>query len=94
MWQKVKECYASAQVPFAQEDINRAHRIRMEYTEKNSGKEVKSIIVNSSHGERENNSMMRDQKISKMVKRNQVANHFLSRLKQKGVNCYCLRLGN
>ena len=45
MWQKVKECYASVQVPFAQEDINRAHRIRMEYTEKNSGKEVKSIIV-------------------------------------------------
>ena len=30
---------------FAQEDINRAHRIGMEYTEKNSGKKVKSIIV-------------------------------------------------
>ena len=32
-------------MPFAQEDIDRAHRIGMEYTEKNSGKEVKSIIV-------------------------------------------------
>ena len=32
-------------MPFAQEDINRAHRIGMEYTEKNSGKKVKSIIV-------------------------------------------------
>ena len=33
------------QVPFAQEDINRAHRIGMEYTEKNSGKKIKPIIV-------------------------------------------------
>ena len=32
-------------MPFAQEDINRAHRIGTEYTEKNSGKKVKSIIV-------------------------------------------------
>ena len=32
-------------MPFAQEDIDRAHRIGMEYTEKNLGKEVKSIIV-------------------------------------------------
>ena len=32
-------------MPFAQEDIDRAHRIGMEYTEKNSGKEVKSLIV-------------------------------------------------
>ena len=45
VWQKVKECYKSVQVPFAQEDIDRAHRIGMEYTEKNSGKEVKSLIV-------------------------------------------------
>ena len=44
-WQKVKECYESVQVPFAQEDITHAHRIGMEYTEKNSGKEVKSIIM-------------------------------------------------
>ena len=43
--QKVKECYESVQVPFAQEDIDRAHRIGMEYAEKNSGKEVKSITV-------------------------------------------------
>ena len=46
VYQKVKECYESVQVPFAQEDIDRAHRIGMEYTEKNSGKKVKSIIVN------------------------------------------------
>ena len=45
MWQKVKECYESIQVPFAQEDISRIHRIGMEYTQKNPEKEVKSIIV-------------------------------------------------
>ena len=44
-WRKVKECYESVQVPFAQEDIDCAHGIGMEYTEKNSGKEVKSIIA-------------------------------------------------
>ena len=43
--QKVKECYESVQVSFAQEDIDRAHRMGMEYMEKNSEKEVKSIIV-------------------------------------------------
>ena len=43
--QKVKECYESVQLPFAQEDIDRAHRIGMEYTEKNSGKKLKPIIV-------------------------------------------------
>ena len=47
VWQKVKECYESVQEPFAQEDIDRAHRIETEYTEKNSGKKVKSIIVKS-----------------------------------------------
>ena len=45
VWQKVKECYDSVQVPFAQEDIHGAHTIEMEYTEKNSGKKVKSILV-------------------------------------------------
>ena len=47
MWQKVKECYESVQVPFAQEDIDRAHRIEIEYTEKILGKEVKSIKFKS-----------------------------------------------
>ena len=28
VWQKVKECYQTVQVPFAQEDIDRAHRIQ------------------------------------------------------------------
>ena len=32
-------------MPYAQEEIDRAHRTGMEYTEKNSGKKVKSIIV-------------------------------------------------
>ena len=45
MWQKVKECYELVQVPFSQEDIDRAYRIGMEYTEKDSGKKVKSAIV-------------------------------------------------
>ena len=45
MWQKVKECYESVQVPFAQKDVNCTHRIGMEYAEKNSAKKVKSIIV-------------------------------------------------
>ena len=40
-----KECYESVKVPFAQEDNDRAHRIGMEYTEKNSGEKVKSIIA-------------------------------------------------
>ena len=41
MWQKVKQCYESAQVRIAQEDFDRAHRIGMESTEKNSGKKIK-----------------------------------------------------
>ena len=45
MFQKVKECYQPVQVPFTEENVNRAHRIGMEYMEKNSGKKVKSIIV-------------------------------------------------
>ena len=36
---------SAVQVPIAQENIDRAHRTGMEYTEKNSGKKVKSIIV-------------------------------------------------
>ena len=43
VWQKVQERYVSIRVPFAQKDIDRAHRIGMKYTKKNSGK--KSIIV-------------------------------------------------
>ena len=45
VWQKVKECSESVQVTFVQEYINSAHRTGMEYTEKNSGKKVKSIIM-------------------------------------------------
>ena len=32
-------------MPFVQEVIDRAHRIGMEHTEKNSGKKVKCVIV-------------------------------------------------
>ena len=32
-------------MPFAQEDIDQAHRIGMEYTQQNSGKKVQSIIM-------------------------------------------------
>ena len=36
--QKLNKCYETVQMPFVQEDIDRAQRIEMEYTEKNSGK--------------------------------------------------------
>ena len=41
--QIIKKCYKSLQVLFVEENIDCAHRIGMEYTEKNSGKKVKSI---------------------------------------------------
>ena len=44
VWQKVKECYESVQLPFTQEDVDDAHRIGMEYTEKNSGKKNFLIV--------------------------------------------------
>ena len=45
VWQKVKQYYELVQVAFDLEDIDSAHRIGMEYTEKNSVKKVKSIIA-------------------------------------------------
>ena len=45
MWQKVKQCYKSVQVSFAEEEVDHAHIIGREYTDKNSGKKVKSMIV-------------------------------------------------
>ena len=51
--------------------------------------------LNSSHWKREDNSTMPDQKVLMMVKRNQVANNFLSWLIwQKGVTCYYVKLSN
>ena len=44
-WKKVKQYYELVQVLFDLEDIDSAHRIGMEYTEKNSVKKVKSIIA-------------------------------------------------
>ena len=60
----------SAQVSFGQENIDRTHRISIEYTDKNSGKKMKPIIVKFKSWRARNNSTMLDQKISKFVKRN------------------------
>ena len=38
-------CYSSVNLQFDANDIDRAHRIGLPYTDKNSGKKVKSIIV-------------------------------------------------
>ena len=68
-------------MPFAHEDIDCPHRIGMEYTEKNPGTKVKSIILDlnfTSQGECENDSKMLDQNISKIIQRNEVTNQFLS----------------
>ena len=42
---KVRECYDALNLPFDEELIDRTHRIGKEYTDKISGKQVKSIIV-------------------------------------------------
>ena len=41
----LEDCYSSVNLPFDANDIDRAHRIGLLYTDKNSGKKVKSIIV-------------------------------------------------
>ena len=41
----LEDCYSSANLQFDANDIDRAHRIGLPYTDKNSGKKVKSIIV-------------------------------------------------
>ena len=41
----LEQCYSSLDVPFNPIDINRDHRIGGSYTDSNSGKKVKSIIV-------------------------------------------------
>ena len=43
--EKVRECYDSLNLPFNEEVIDRVHRIGKEYKDRNSGKQVKSIIV-------------------------------------------------
>ena len=43
--QMVKECYEEMNVPFLDENIDRAHRSGKIYLDKNTGKKVKSIIV-------------------------------------------------
>ena len=42
---KVENCYSEIGLPFNTQDIDRVHRIGKSYTDKASGKEVKSIIV-------------------------------------------------
>ena len=41
----LEDCYSSVNFQFDANDIDRAHRIGLPYTDKNSGKKVKSIIV-------------------------------------------------
>ena len=43
--EKVKECYEALEIPFNEADIDGAHRIGKEYSDKTPGKKVKSIIV-------------------------------------------------
>ena len=43
--QRVKECYEEINLSFQDENIDRVHRIGKTYTDKNTGKKVKSIIV-------------------------------------------------
>ena len=43
--EKVRECYDSLNLPFNEEVIDRIHRIGKEYKDRNSGKQVKSIIA-------------------------------------------------
>ena len=41
----LEDCYSSLNLQFDANDIDRAHHIGLPYTDKNSGKKVKSIIV-------------------------------------------------
>ena len=41
----LEDCYASVNLQFDANDIDRAHRIGLPYTDKYSGKKMKSIIV-------------------------------------------------
>ena len=41
----LEDCYSSVNLQFDANDIDRAHRTGLPYTDKNSGKKVKSIIV-------------------------------------------------
>ena len=41
----LEDCYSSVNLQFDANDIDRAHHIGLPYTDKNSGKKVKSIIV-------------------------------------------------
>ena len=43
--EKVKECYEALEIPFNEANIDRAHRIGKEYSDKTTGKKVKPIIV-------------------------------------------------
>ena len=78
VWQKVKECYELVQVPFAQEDIDCAHRTGMGYMGKNSGKKVKPIIVKFKSWRAR--KQFYDARPKNFKERNQVTNHFLSGL--------------
>ena len=41
----LEDCYSSVNLQFDANDIDRSHRVGLPYTDKNSGKKVKSITV-------------------------------------------------
>ena len=43
--EKIKECYEALEIPFNEANIDRVHRIGKEYSDKTTGKKVKSIFV-------------------------------------------------
>ena len=78
-----------------QEGIDHAHRTGMEYTEKNSGKKAKSIIVKFKSWRVRKKFYDARPKNFKDGEKKPGTNHFLSWLtKQKGVTCYSVKLGN
>ena len=69
--EKVKECYEALEIPFNEANIDRAHRIG-EYSDKTTGKKVKSILLNLNHGNLVNNFITLDHDLIKIGRRNQV----------------------
>ena len=69
----LEDCYSSVNLSFDANDIDRAHRIGIPYTNKNSGKKVKSIIVKFRSWKAVNCFIKVDQGIMLIAQRNQVS---------------------
>ena len=80
-------------MPFAQEDIDRAHRIVMGYTEKKLGKEVKSIKFKSWRAWKQLFDA-RPINFKDGQKKPGYKSFSVSVDLKKGVTCYCVKLGN